>query len=153
MESLYCEIREVHDPHVWTGYLGEHICRGILEAPRTYELKVMQERKLHALRGYTLEHDILHGANRLLGLALEYANNGQYVKAGSLIIAARDVLAYENDESNQKDVPRARYWTKQCSYVKPHAPHNYEVQSVGPFGHRQYYHCNGIEPFEGEDHD
>lgn len=149
MEALYCDLSDVHDPHVWTGYIGEHICRGVLKKDYSHEDLVMQERKMHELRGYTLEHDIKHGADRLLRLALKYANNGQYVKAGSLIMAARDVLAYkEKEESMPKDAPKGLYWSKQCSYVKSHAPHKYEVQSYGPFGHSTYYHCNGIEPFE-----
>lgn len=34
---------------------------------------------------------------------------------------------------------------KQCSYVLPHELHGWEEQGVGPFGHRKYHVCSGME--------
>lgn len=51
------------------------------------------ERRSHEGRGWTREHDLKHGPEHPLRLALDYLANGKPVKAGSLILAALDVLS------------------------------------------------------------
>jgi len=49
------------------------------------------ERLTHAKRGWPVEHDRKQGVDHLLRLALDYLANGKSVKAGSLIMAAREL--------------------------------------------------------------
>lgn len=51
------------------------------------------ERRTHEARGWTREHDVQHGPEHPLRLALDYLANGKPVKAGALILAALDVLS------------------------------------------------------------
>ena len=58
-----------------------------------FAVAVLAERATHASRGYDAAHDAEHGAERLLGWAMHYAQRGEHIKSWSLVLAARELLA------------------------------------------------------------
>jgi hypothetical protein len=61
-------------------------------ARNEFDTKVQAERRTHAERGFTAEHDDEHGLDHLLMWAQEYAFRGEAVKSASMIEAAREKL-------------------------------------------------------------
>lgn len=76
----------------------------IIKPPMTFSESIEIARSSHLLKGYTYEHDKEKGLDELLKESLNYANNGEFIKAMSIVVAARDLITMTELQNGNQDV-------------------------------------------------